>query len=949
MKPSFALNFTDDSIQLLHRTGKGWVPVGETPFAAPNLDDALSYMRKTALGLEPGGFTTKLVIPNSQIRYVEVEAPGPDEDTRRAQIVAVLESQTPLRAHEIAFDWSGKGKTVKVAAVARETLAEAEGFASMHRFNPVSFAAIPDYGDFSGEPWFGTTDAAAALLNGETVERDKNPLRILLRDLPLPAEPVAEPQSAAAMEMPEVPVLPAETMVDPIPDPSPDAEVALQVDLPVAVQDSPAEAPVPTALPEDAPSVDLPVATMPAPEQAVVAEEAPYTHVPDNPAFPEDEVDPPAPAAPAPVLDKVLPDDDLPPAPSPAAMVAFSSRRAGEAPSRAPAIGAAERPDPAALARAARGKPVEELPPMPRPAQASAKPAASGGVAKGGIAKGLGALVTAPSLSGSRKAKTKAALVAAAAQPSGNGPADAAKSLTRPGGTFGNRPPPPKSRTVLFLSLVAILLLCLALVAAWSSFYLASRGNTSDSGEAAVAVLPAGDEELPAIEDEMLADGEEVTAATESDLADATPEGTAAASGAGNAAEEVDLATESLPETVPEAEVELALPAPSGVTSDDPAAQNLLQQQDEIFLATADSPPPALDALSLPAPEASADALPAPQMPPPRFGTVYRFDANGLLVPTPEGIVSPEGVLLIAGKPPQIPPSRSEAAIALAAAAAATPAGAAPDGTALVEALPVGAEAGVQPAEQPAVQPDPDLADRRPKSRPDGLAPNPDDAALAPEAVVEFVSLRPRQRPGIILAAGEQARQETAAAAIAAAPPEVDATAIEAALAAATAAEAANPSVVAISRRPAERPKDFSRAVEAAVAAAIRAPEKPAEPEPEPERTAKKAPAPDLRPEEQDEIDEPEVASAPAPKIPTKATVAKQATFKNALNLSKINLIGVYGTQSKRYALIRQANGKYKKVKVGDKIDGGKVEAITQSEVRYQKGGRLVTLKMPKG
>jgi len=77
--------------------------------------------------------------------------------------------------------------------------------------------------------------------------------------------------------------------------------------------------------------------------------------------------------------------------------------------------------------------------------------------------------------------------------------------------------------------------------------------------------------------------------------------------------------------------------------------------------------------------------------------------------------------------------------------------------------------------------------------------------------------------------------------------------------------------------------------------------------------------------------------------------VAKQATFTNAINLSKINLIGVYGTQSKRYALVRQANGRYKKVAVGDSIDGGRVAAITATEVRYQKGGRMLALAMPKG
>ena len=155
---------------------------------------------------------------------------------------------------------------------------------------------------------------------------------------------------------------------------------------------------------------------------------------------------------------------------------------------------------------------------------------------------------------------------------------------------------------------------------------------------------------------------------------------------------------------------------------------------------------------------------------------------------------------------------------------------------------------------------------------------------------------------------------------------------------------------VAISRKPAARPRDLSRAVEAAVAAVAREPQP--EPEAAPEPQPRLAAIPDKNTDKNSSAEadgEPEIASA-APKIPTKATVAKQATFKNAINLSKLNLIGVYGTQSKRYALVRTAAGRYKKVRVGDTIDGGgRVAAITATEVRYQKGGRLIALAMPKG
>ena len=62
-----------------------------------------------------------------------------------------------------------------------------------------------------------------------------------------------------------------------------------------------------------------------------------------------------------------------------------------------------------------------------------------------------------------------------------------------------------------------------------------------------------------------------------------------------------------------------------------------------------------------------------------------------------------------------------------------------------------------------------------------------------------------------------------------------------------------------------------------------------------------------------------------------------------------MNLIGVYGKPSSRRALVRLANGRYQKVQVGDRIDGGRVSAIGDSELRYKKGSRNLVLKMPKG
>ncbi len=92
------------------------------------------------------------------------------------------------------------------------------------------------------------------------------------------------------------------------------------------------------------------------------------------------------------------------------------------------------------------------------------------------------------------------------------------------------------------------------------------------------------------------------------------------------------------------------------------------------------------------------------------------------------------------------------------------------------------------------------------------------------------------------------------------------------------------------------------------------------------------------------------VASAPrTPILPSTASVTKRATETKAINLSKLNLIGVFGSAGDRRALVRLPSGRFVRVQVGDRVDGGQVAAIGDDELRYVKGGRRLTLKVPSG
>lgn len=1035
MKPSFALTLSNERVGLLHRTPKGWMPVGDCAFGSADFDAALEYLRSSALGLSPKGITTKLVIPNSEILYLEIEAPGPDANTRRRQIRTALKDKTPYPVEELVFDSWGKGPVVQVAVVWKGTLDEAEGFADAHRFNPVSFVANPEDGQFKGEPWFGMTKVAGTILSaGEKVERDQDPILLAARELArvepvaappaAPAAPVAAPPAAAAPEPAPQPVSPTAPET---PEPAPvelpaepaEAPAAPPAETPPPEPDLPE--PAPLELPDAAPGFETAARPIPefhvrqpatpavpaAPTPAAVAPAAPLPAAAPDPA-PADEapmaIDVPAEPEPAkaparPVADDDIPplpaglggrravpaprpaasdpaarraaepavpsglaarrpasseDEDLPPEPSPAALAAFASRRAADAPAPRPAPPPARgvlsdgpnsfRPpvDRAPAARPAAARPVADAgqPAPPRPAARNDT-----------AVKGLGAPVTSPTIPGAGKPRRVDIPPPAEGSPPPPRPSKASKT------GLGSRPAPVRGKPkYLGLILTGALLLLIVLVGAWSKLVFSQNDAADQPVVAAEATTdqteaPLSDEELAAMNAaEAEADGQVLepdAALPAEDTAAAEP---AAETPPAPAEAALPPAPDSATLSTAEATAPAAEPAPATPIGDAAAAAPApsTEPQDEIFLAAMDQPPETPDPVALPGPAALADAAPGFQMPPPAFGTVYQFDANGFLIPTKDGILTPDGVLLIAGQPSKLPPDRpaavaeaaAAAAAALAAEAAATAAAATPGA--------IAAGTAAVPGPDPFAA-DPGLAEFKPRTRPDNLTPPAaaagDDASLAPAADSRFASLRPRARSDSAIAAAVAASASTAA---------------DASLVAGT----SSPLAVQVSMKPAARPKDMSRAVEAAVAAAVSqpapqpgpepeavpetqlasaapAPAKPAKPE-KPAKPAKAAPAP-----EADE--EPEVDNSRDRSPQLKGVVAKKATFVNALNLSKTSLIGVYGTPSKRYALVRLSTGRYKKVKVGDSVDGGRVAAISQSELTYQKGSRTYTLSMPKG
>ncbi|MEZ5714996.1 MAG: hypothetical protein R3D85_07395 [Paracoccaceae bacterium] len=925
MKPNFALSLSFEGIGLLHRAFPGWNRVGEVALDSPDLGGALAVLRETAEQIAGPDFTTKLVIPNDQIKYLALDLGPMAEADRSSAIRTALEGATPYPVDELEFDWSVEGDQTLVAAVARETLSEAESFARAHGFAPLSFVATPPGGQFSGEPFFGQTRHAETLLaEGGRVQRDMVAIRVTgVARLPDPsdeAEAVAPPPPAEPEAAPEAPE-PQDTPSAEAPAMPEPEQAATDEDAPAS--DDTAEDPEPAlepvfghAEPEPEPEPEPEVEPEPAPETD--AEPAPE---PAEEPAPEPEAEPLAAVLSDTLPDDGAPADDIPPASEPVEPVAaFASMRAqrdDEAGSSAPALAGVSRggetltaptipidpsdddaswadapvvpvPAPTPPAQDAE-EAFDDIPPMPAYLEARDAPADHGyggehaaepapeptappprlaalGRRGGDMAAGIAASLAARrSAAQERKAADRARAETEA---------EAAREDERQRMTvFGARQNERAKREIggkprhLGLILSLVLLLFLAGVAAWASLFMDASVSRffGPAPETEVAVLPA---DAP---DELSAEGEEAMLPTPPGEAETAALADAPLPPLDDTALPQPLQP-GLPHALTEKEAQ-ARYAVTGVWQRAPQAPQLPDQLslDDLYLTSIDPRVDAQDAVALPGFAAlDTDAVLQDAPKPAQRGARFQFDDRGLVLASAAGTPSPEGFLVFAGRPARVP-------------------------AALPQRL-NGGGGDTATAEDDATRQR--LAAKRPRSRPDGLIEQNERETLGGLTRTELAGKRPKARPELPEQKIEEETQEVG-----------------------------TEFAVAESRKPRPRPSNFATLVERS---------RETEQTTEPQATTQTAAAVPR-------------AQATAPAAPSKANVAKAATVRNQLNLSKVNLIGVYGKPSSRRALVRLANGRYKKVQVGDRLDGGRVDAISDSELRYTRNGRSVTLRMPKG
>lgn len=862
MTPNFALSLSFEGIRLLQRGSDGWLLVDEVALDDADLGAALARMKDRATQLDSSPLRTKLLIPNDQIRYLALDNPRADEDDIRAS----LDGATPYALDDLVFDYSRGGGRTYVAAIARETLDEAEGFAAGYGFNPVSFAAVPDAFTFVGEAFFGRTSAAATLLtDGQTIERDVDAVVVVGRAAEPEPElepevveepPVAEPEVVEeALVKPVEPVEPTEEAQAELEQVELEFDIDLDIDL-SAIEEAPAHV---EAEPEAAPEL---TDESEEPAEPVVFSSRARTSDATTPTLTTG--DKPTSTIQPRITPTITPTVGIPPAPSDL--------------DAAPIFAATPRTIPTEAKQEDKTSPLAPV----MAAATSAKTALGNGLTALNDRRKSRRAEKDAERDAAALAKLEAKAQEVVAELDGDAePADEKVRLTIFGARRKAQAKAIKRPKYVFAILMALLLAFLLAVAIWSSTLENGIAGLFGGNDVTVATLDADN---PAPEDEAAAD-------------------------LGDAMSDVDIAIENLTQDgalLPPTDLPLGqvlspaeaqrLYAATGVWQRAPTFPYTpkIETTDGVTIAAIDPVTFGTDAVALPSITAmQPDLSVVSPLAPPAAGTEFDRDANGNIRATEAGTVLPTGITVFA------------------ATATTTRPIARPDGIA------------PNPEAAPTTNPDlvtaggVSLASLRPRSRPDNLAENIERDTLGGYIASELAALRPRERPdNLVIVAPEPAPLPI---------PEADVDAIAAAIATAAPPDltaGASQYAVASSPLPIQRPRNFDRIV-TATAASLQS---------EPEASAPTDASATMRP----------TGSVPG-------GVARAATENNVLTMRDIALIGIAGSSSSRIALVRMGNGRIVSVRVGDTLDGGRVTAIGESVLNYEKRGRVVSLEMPRG
>ncbi|MDB2605628.1 hypothetical protein N9Y41_02870, partial [Planktomarina temperata] len=140
MTSTFLLHLSSDSIDLERADASGhWRRLGSVSMDSENLTKALAHLRQTAVPGAADALEVLVALPADQIKLLDLD----HSDTSSAALQHALAGQTPYEFHELCVDRLPTPQGQSLAAIAQETLDEADSLTKAFGFKAVGYVALP--------------------------------------------------------------------------------------------------------------------------------------------------------------------------------------------------------------------------------------------------------------------------------------------------------------------------------------------------------------------------------------------------------------------------------------------------------------------------------------------------------------------------------------------------------------------------------------------------------------------------------------------------------------------------------------------------------------------------------------------------------------------------------------------------------------------------------------
>src|SRR6056300_951194 len=197
----------------MHHADGAWSRVHNIDLDPDTLERDMADLRNHVQSLSHEQAAVNLVLPQDQIKFLVLDHDPDQADDQITKVIAhELEQNTPYLISELRYDYKILDNKVHVAAVALETLQEAEEFVTIHGFDVIGSRAADQMGGFENGAYFGRASDPA----GRSV-------RPAIADIPIttttpsptqsPAVPPAAVQTTAPAPQP-APAPVAESVTD---------------------------------------------------------------------------------------------------------------------------------------------------------------------------------------------------------------------------------------------------------------------------------------------------------------------------------------------------------------------------------------------------------------------------------------------------------------------------------------------------------------------------------------------------------------------------------------------------------------------------------------------------------------------------------------------------------------------------------------------------------------